>query len=156
MGHCTIGLSFVGEWDRLSVGTLWSLDETATHYGKQIVATLIKNFLNAPKQFQEGSHGGSGPVDLQEIWSRADFTSNVDFLDRVVIPPNSTIGLHKHGNNEEMYIVLDGQATMTIDGKPMPVGKGDMILNPAFGEHGLVNDSDANVDLLVLQIGIVS
>jgi mannose-6-phosphate isomerase-like protein (cupin superfamily) len=32
-----------------------------------------------------------------------------------VIPLNSTIGYHKHGNNEEMYIILAGFGTMMID-----------------------------------------
>lgn len=89
-----------------------------------------------------------------EIWGRSDFKSNVDFIDRVVIPPGSTVGYHKHGNNEEMYIVLDGQGTMTIDNETVTVRKGDMILNPAYGEHGLANDSDSDIDLLVIQIGL--
>ncbi|NQV47899.1 MAG: cupin domain-containing protein [Rhodospirillaceae bacterium] len=113
---------------------------------------MIKNFLHAPKQVQESSHGGQGPVDLYEIWAGPDFKSNVDFMDRVVVPPGSTVGTHKHGNNEEMYIVLDGRGTMTVDGKPVAIKKGDMILNPAFGEHGLVNDSGSDIDLLVIQI----
>ena len=115
---------------------------------------MIRNFLDAQKQVQESSHDGRGPVDLYEIWGRSDFKSNVDFIDRVVVPPNSTIGYHKHGNNEEMYIVLAGEGTMTIGGEPTTVKKGDMILNPAFGEHGLVNASDTDIDLLVIQIGL--
>ena len=53
-----------------------------------------------------------------------------------------------------MYIVLAGQGTMTIENEPVTVRRGDMILNPAHGKHGLVNDSDADIDLLVIQIGL--
>ncbi len=115
---------------------------------------MIKNFLSTPKQIQEGSHSGRGVVDLYEIWGNSDFESNVDFMDRVVVPPNSTIGYHQHGNNEEMYIVLDGQGTMTMGNVSIAVKKGDMILNPAYGEHGLVNDSDSDIDLLIIQVCI--
>ncbi len=115
---------------------------------------VIKNFLSAQKQVQDRSHGGQGPVGLFEIWGGSDFAGGVDFVDRMVIPAKSTIGYHRHGNNEEMYIVLAGQGTMTVDGEKIPVKKGDMILDPAFGEHGLVNDSDADIDLLVIQIGL--
>lgn len=86
---------------------------------------------------------------------KTDFKSNIDFIDRVVVPPNSTIGHHRHGNNEEMYIVLNGEAEMTIDGKAVAVKKGDMILNPPNGQHGLVNNSDKNIDLMVIQISLV-
>ncbi len=115
---------------------------------------MIKNFLDTQKRIQNASHGGSGSVDLYEIWGKSDFESNVDFIDRVVIPPNSTIGYHKHGNNEEMYVVLAGEGTMTIQGEPVAIKRGDMILNRTFGEHGLVNNSDMDIDLLVMQINI--
>ncbi len=118
------------------------------------MTAVIKNFLSTPKQIQEGSHSGRGAVDLYEIWGNSDFESNVDFMDRVVVPPNSTIGYHQHGNNEEMYIVLDGQGTMTMGNVSIAVKKGDMILNPAYGEHGLVNDSDSDIDLLIIQVCI--
>jgi len=115
---------------------------------------MIRNFLTAEKQLQPSSHGGDGPVDLYEIWGRSDFASNVDFIDRVVIPPGTTVGYHKHGANEEMYIVLEGSGTMTIEGEPTRIEKGDMILNPSHGAHGLLNDSDADIDLLVIQVGL--
>lgn len=115
---------------------------------------MIKNYLTAKKQRQESSHGGSGPVELFEIWGSTDFKSDIDFIDRVIVPPGSTIGFHKHGDNEEMYIVLEGSGVMKIEGDELVVTKGDMILNPAGGRHGLANNSMTNIDVLVVQVGI--
>ena len=115
---------------------------------------MIKNYLNAARQNLEKSHDGKGPYALYEIWGKDDFKSNCDFIDRVTIPANSEVGYHKHGNNEEMYIVLEGQGTMIIGGKKQNIKKGDMVLNPAFGEHGLINDSDHDIELLVIQISL--
>lgn len=115
---------------------------------------MIKNFIDTPAEFCEGSHDGKGPYELHEIWSGSDFQSNIDFIDRVVIPPNSTVGYHKHGNNEEMYIVLEGSGEMTLNGKRTAIKKGDMILNQPEGEHGLVNHSSGNIDLLVIQVSL--
>ena len=115
---------------------------------------MIRNFLSAERQQQESSHDGSGPVDLYEIWGKEDFASKVDFIDRVVVPPGSTIGFHRHGDNEEMYIVLEGNGLMKVEDDDVRVKKGDMILNPRGGSHGLVNDSSGNIDILVIQIGI--
>ncbi len=105
-------------------------------------------------QPQESSHGGTGKVDLYEIWSSSEFESNVDFIDRVVVAPGSTIGFHKHGENEEMYIVLEGRGLMKIEDREVAVTKGDMILNSAGGRHGLVNNSRENIDILVIQVSI--
>ena len=115
---------------------------------------MIKNYLTAIKQHQQSSHGGTGAVDLYEIWGSSDFTSDVDFIDRVVVPPGSKIGFHQHGGNEEMYIVLEGNGLMNIEDEEVTVGKGDMILNPGGGRHGLFNNSAENIDLLVIQINI--
>ncbi len=115
---------------------------------------MIKNYISTPKQTREGSHDGIGPYDLFEIWGRSDFQSGVDFIDRMTIPPGSTVGYHKHGNNEEMYVVLEGQGTMTINNSAHAIKKGDMALNPPGGEHGLVNDSNADIELLVIQLSL--
>ena len=117
---------------------------------------MIRNFLESEKQPQPSSHGGEGPVDLYEIWGAADFKSPVDFIDRMVVPPGTKVGTHRHGNNEEIYILLAGRGRMTIEGEAVTVKKGDMILNPAGGAHGLVNDSDTDIDLLVIQVGLRS
>ena len=75
-------------------------------------------------------------------------------MDRVIIPHNSTVGYHKHGNNEEMYIVFEGQGEMCINCEKRKIEKGDMILNTPEGEHGLVNNSDASIELLVIQVSL--
>lgn len=115
---------------------------------------MLKNFLDAKKQTLAKSHDGTGEYDLFEIWKPADFSSNVDFIDRVVIPPKSSVGYHKHANNEEMYIVLEGQGEMKLNGKKVFIKKGDMILNQPFAEYGLVNNSDCVIDILVIQVSI--
>jgi len=77
-----------------------------------------------------------------------------DFALRVVMPPNSSMGLHKHGNDEEMYIILSGEGLMTIEGIEQPVGKGDMILNKPCGTHGLLNNSSKDIELLIIQASL--
>ena len=115
---------------------------------------MIRNFFDTKKQNKASSHDGKGAVELYEIWAKSDFISSCDFIDRLVIPPNSTIGYHKHGNNEEMYIILEGSGTMIIDNQEFKVKKGDMIKNPPYGEHGLVNDSNSDIDLLIIQFSL--
>lgn len=114
---------------------------------------MIKNYLKAQKE-QLTSHDGVGNVDVYEIWESPDFKAKVDFLKRLVVPPKSSIGYHEHGNNEELYIILEGRGIMTIGQKEIVVDKGDVIKNPPYGGHGLINDSDDHLDLLVFQLRI--
>jgi mannose-6-phosphate isomerase-like protein (cupin superfamily) len=114
----------------------------------------IKNYLTEKEEIQDGSHGCEGPMSLYEIWGKSDFKSNVDFIDRMLIPPKSTIGYHKHGNNEEMYIILEGQGVMTVNNESTLVRKGDMILNAPHNSHGIQNHSEEDLDVLVIQISV--
>ena len=113
---------------------------------------MIKDYLKADKQLQRTSYGGTGPVELYELWENADFESNIDFIDCVVVPPGSTIGFHKHGRNEEMYIILGGTGLMKIEESDISVLKDDMILNPDAGSHGLTNNFDGNIEVLIFQV----
>ncbi len=102
----------------------------------------------------ERCHGGTGHVRVFRPFERAPGSAQVDFLDLAVIPPDSEIGRHRHGDNEEWYIVLRGTATMYVDGHSFVVTAGDIVFNRAFGEHGLMNDSDDDVHLFVYQTSL--
>lgn len=114
----------------------------------------IKNYLTEKKTIQNGLHEGQGQMSLYEIWGKGDFKSNIDFIDRMVVPPHSSIGFHKHACNEEMYIILEGQGVMTVNDKTFLVKVGDMILNSPYDSHGLKNDSKKDLDVLVIQISV--
>jgi hypothetical protein len=43
--------------------------------------------------------------------------TNLFFLHRGVIQPKSGIGAHFHNQCEEMFIIFDGEAQFTIDGR---------------------------------------
>ncbi|NQZ05808.1 MAG: cupin domain-containing protein [Algicola sp.] len=115
---------------------------------------MIRNFLSCEKQSDKNSHGGVGTIDVQKVFRRKDFKGAWDFALRVVMPPNTSMGIHEHGQNEEMYIILSGEGLMTIEDKQHRVGKGDMILNSPGGSHGLFNDSEAEIELLIVQASL--
>ena len=50
-----------------------------------------------------------------------------------------------------MYIILKGEGTMTIEGESRKVTSGDMIVNKPHGTHGLMNTSDSEIELLIIQ-----
>lgn len=117
---------------------------------------MIRNFINCEKITDENSHDGEGIIDIQKVFKREDLNGAWDFALRVVMPPKSSMGLHEHGNDEEMYIILSGSGLMTIEGKEQRVQKGDMIFNKPYGKHGLLNDGNENIELLIIQASLKS
>ena len=112
---------------------------------------MIRNFLRCEKEIHENSHDGIGTIEIQKVFRRKDFSGAWDFALRVVMPPSTSMGLHEHGEDEEMYIILKGSGLMTIEDKEHPVSEGDMILNRPGGRHGLLNNGASDIELLIIQ-----
>ena len=62
-------------------------------------------------------HGGAGSLDLTALFDAHTLEPNLQFLHRGVIQPKSGIGAHFHNQCEEMFVILDGEAQFTIDGR---------------------------------------
>lgn len=67
----------------------------------------------------------------------------------VVVPPGkSGFPYHAHHNNEEMFIILEGQATYRLGAETYPVGPGDVLAAPAGGTetaHQLINTGETDL-----------
>ena len=112
--------------------------------------------LDALELAQVRAHEGAGLIGFRRIFGAEDFASACDFADYAVLPPGSSIGVHRHGDDEELYLVLEGEGTMTLDGRTFRVGRGSVVLNRAGGEHGLVNDGATPLKIFVIQVALKS
>jgi len=45
---------------------------------------------------------------------------------------------------------LEGEGVMTINGKEVIVSKGDTVLVPPFVDHGLLNNSEKTLKLVII------
>jgi mannose-6-phosphate isomerase-like protein (cupin superfamily) len=98
------------------------------------------------------AHGGKGSILFRRIFERGFLRSACNFADYAVIPPGCSIGTHRHGDDEEIYVVLEGEGRMTLDGQDHRVGPGSIVLNRPGGEHGLVNDGTGPLRIFVVEI----
>lgn len=85
-------------------------------------------------------HGGAGELHYQGLFDAQTFSTNFIFLHRGVIPPGGGIGHHFHNHMEEMFVIFDGEAQFTVDGRtstlqgpagaPCRMGRSHAIYNP--------------------------
>ena len=62
-------------------------------------------------------HGGPGQLNYMALFDFHTLDTNLYFLHRGIIQPKSGIGAHFHNNCEEMFVIFDGEAQFTIDGR---------------------------------------
>ncbi|HFK1758436.1 cupin domain-containing protein [Bacillus cereus ATCC 10876] len=113
--------------------------------------TILRNAFTSTL-IDEVSHEGNNPLRKVRLYEKNDFKTPLDFIDYVMVPPNTTIGIHTHDNNEEIYFILEGTGEMLIGNDKVNIKEGDVIVNPAYGTHGLINNSDDHIKIFIFQV----
>jgi mannose-6-phosphate isomerase-like protein (cupin superfamily) len=81
--------------------------------------------------------------------------TNLYFIHRGIIQPKSGIGAHFHNQCEEMFVILDGEAQFTIDGRTS-VLKGPAGAPCRMGHsHGIYNATDKPVQWMNINVSAV-
>jgi len=115
------------------------------------MGAMIKNFYQTQPAFVSNCHDGAGEIKVANLFEK--FATKMQFFHYTVLLPGTSIGAHKHGDDEEFYVILEGVGEMELDGIKHPVCAGDVIVNPPFGTHGLRNISDKDeLKILVFEV----
>jgi len=97
-------------------------------------------------------HGGAGKLDFFPLFNADAIDANLQFLHRGVIQPKSGIGQHFHNQCEEMFVILDGEAQFTVDGRTSTL-KGPAGAPARLGHaHAIYNATDTPVQWLNINV----
>jgi mannose-6-phosphate isomerase-like protein (cupin superfamily) len=98
------------------------------------------------------AHGGKGKVGSRMVWGPEDFRSNFHSLVHCLLPPDTSLGYHRHDGVEECYIVIAGSGRMTVDDETRQVDQWDAIPSRLGGSHGLYNHTQEDLEVLVVAV----
>ena len=71
-------------------------------------------------------------------------------VDLYCVAPGQSQKAHTHGDQDKVYIVLEGSVRITVGAEEETFGAGEAVIARAGEVHGLVNDSQAPAILLVV------
>lgn len=78
------------------------------------------------------------------------FESDKMFCDQYCLLPGQSQKVHDHALEDKVYVVLEGRALFDIGGEQEHYDEGIAVIARAGVPHGVKNDSDSNVVLLVM------
>ena len=105
------------------------------------------------KYTRSRSHNSAGDMACELLVPPTAMDVNLNFMHRCEIMPGGGVGAHFHNTNEEMFIVFDGQAEFTIDGRTS-VLKGTAVGAPCrMGHsHAIYNPSDKPMEFMNINV----
>jgi mannose-6-phosphate isomerase-like protein (cupin superfamily) len=109
-----------------------------------------------PSAFRQSAavHGGAGSMAFASLLNRGAVTPEFNFLHRGVIPPGAGIGHHFHNTVEEMFVILDGEAQFTIDGRTATVKGPAGVICRAGHSHAIYNAGSTPVQWMNLNVSM--
>ena len=100
-------------------------------------------------------HGGAGELHYTALLGARALDTNLQFVHRGVIQPKSGIGAHFHNQCEEMFVILDGEAQFTVDGRTSFL-KGPAGAPVRMGHsHAIYNHTDKPVQWMNINVTAV-
>ena len=112
---------------------------------------IIRNAWKIQKDVGRSRHGGEGAIENWHIFESEDWQSNLTIIGFDILPPGTSIRVHKHIHEEKLYFIMEGSGIMTVNGETARVGPGDAVPLNAGGSHGLQNDTDKPLLVMVIE-----
>lgn len=104
------------------------------------------------KNHKKGEYGRKKDYSKKIIFSQDDFNDKKHLLQVVIIPPNTKQRLHSHNKQTEVFYILEGETTITINGKDYEAKPNDAFICSPGDTHNLWNKSNKDFKLVVFKI----
>ncbi len=124
---------------------------TAAH--AQTLASRITHYDVSKMALLKAVHDGAGTMHFGPLMNDKTLSTNLLFLHRGVLHAHSGIGQHFHNHCEEMFVIFDGEAEFTVNGRTSTL-KGTWGAPDRMGSaHGIYNPTDHDVEWMNINVG---
>jgi quercetin dioxygenase-like cupin family protein len=118
----------------------------------EVESKMIKRAEDMVCEIKERMRGGEGRVLITHLLQSGEFKGKSRLIARLSLGPGCSIGYHDHQNEEEIFYVLSGQATLTEapDSPEQTLRPGDAAITLGGEGHFIRNAGDEPLELLAL------
>ncbi len=99
-----------------------------------------------PLEIRPQMRGGNGEAHLKQLLPQLPM--EVRFFNAITLAPGSSIGVHKHVGESELFYFVSGTGRFCDDGDWSEVHPGDATITFAGHSHGLENNGSEDLVLV--------
>jgi len=111
---------------------------------------MIRKAAEMSSEVRENMRGGPGAVTVRHIFKPDEIHAKNRLCARLIIPPGAGIGLHRHDQEDELYVVIGGTGLLDEDGQTTRVAAGDAVLTGRGASHAIRNDGCEPLEILAV------
>ena len=99
--------------------------------------TFLRKKSDMPAKDTDRCHHGRGAGHWTGVLDgEAPGGKRLRFIHDDILPPGTSIGIHRHTNDQEYYYVVSGGGIMTLDGQEYEITAGGVAAVLPGGYHG--------------------
>lgn len=119
----------------------------------QTLASKITHYSMSMTRPLKAVHAGAGTMNFGALMTDKTLSTNLIFLHRGVLHPGGGIGQHFHNHCEEMFVIFDGEAEFTVNGRTSLL-KGSVGAPDRMGSsHAIYNPTNRDVEWMNINVG---
>ena len=100
---------------------------------------------------KERMRNGEGVVRIEKLWNpETELKAANRLFAKLILEPGSSIGFHRHENEEEVFYVIKGIAEADDDGETVTLNPGDTILTGDGAGHSIKSVGTEPLELLAV------
>lgn len=108
---------------------------------------MIKRKAEQKSVVNHEMRGGVGDVTVRRYLEPGEYNGRARLLASLTLAPGASIGPHVHENEEEIFIVLKGQAMYQDGDREELLFPGDSCVVLGGGRHGVRNPTQEETEL---------
>lgn len=111
---------------------------------------MIRKASERHSETREKMRGGEGTVAIHHFFKPDEITARTRLCAEMVVPPGSSVGLHEHEGEDELYFVTAGTGVISEGGEEWRVEAGDAILTGNGASHAVRNDGEEELRIIAV------
>ncbi len=88
---------------------------------------------------RQNMRGGEGEISIKNLFQSGDLQDKTRLVAEVTVPPQGSIGLHPHNEEEEIYYFISGNGEVDDHGQRKPIKAGDAMVTGNGQSHAVYN-----------------
>jgi len=111
---------------------------------------MIRKAREMKRTTRENMRGGKGTIEFLHYFEKDELRSPTRLLAKLTIHPGDSIGLHRHEDEEEIFIIARGTGDLFDGASRSRVGPGDAILTGSGEEHAIENVGSDDLEIVAV------